>query len=283
MPGAAVLAHLEKLLADGANLAGISMVSGVPVSTLDKIRRRDWVQGATASALLGVTEAPALPPAGMTSALGACRRVRALVALGWSLTEQARRLGVHLQRVQLLSSGRQNLITEATAHAVDALFEQLCAVPGGSVRARNDARRKGWLPPLAWDDIDNPHDEPCRVGDSDDGPDEHVDEVAVERVLAGERIDLTDVELVAVLRAGVARGEHLSRLADRLGINYWGARRMLGGELTPRREKQARIEAEILRSTAGDYVIAAQLGVQRSTVSRARARLAKAGRLEAAS
>lgn len=104
-----------------------------------------------------------------------------------------------------------------------------------------------------------------------------VDEVAVERALAGHHLELTDAELVAVLQAGVARGIPLSQLSNRLGINYFGARKLLGGELTPRRAQQQRVEAELARigHLHNDTTIAALVGVHHQTVTRARRRLAE--------
>jgi hypothetical protein len=100
----------------------------------------------------------------------------------------------------------------------------------------------------------------------------------MERALAGHHVELSDAELVAVLQAGVARGEPLSSLSLRLGINYAGAKRLVGGDLTPQRAKRARVEEELRRigDKAPDWEVAALLGVHHSTVRRARQRIAAA-------
>jgi hypothetical protein len=244
------------------------------------------VQPDTARRILGVR--PTLDDysdAAMVDVVGTRRRAQALVAIGWSLSEQARRVGrEHKHYSPLLKRER---VPARLARAVRGLYDNLAMTPApagySATRSRRMAAQQGWHAPLDWEGTDI--DDPTSVPDAAEEPPADmgdVDVVAVERALAGERMELTDAELVAVLQVGVARGEPLSRLSERLGINYFGARKMLGGELTPRREKQQRVEAEILRSAAGDYVIAAQLGVARSTVSRARARLVAAGALEAA-
>jgi hypothetical protein len=191
--------------------------------------------------------------------------VRALVAIGWPLTEQARRLGVSTQKVWQIASAKYPTITEANACDVRSLFECLSATPGGSVRAVNDARRKGWLPPLAWDDIDDPHAEPS-VGSGGEGI---VDEVAVERALAGAHIDLTDAELAAALQAGTARGEPLSALSARLGMNHMAAKRLLNGELPARMVRHNAI-ADVLRSPDRPTLaaVAERFGVSREQVRR---------------
>lgn len=272
VPQERVEEHLNGLLTAGATLPGIAEASGLPLRTLHGIRRRKWVQGSTADAIFAVDRADAPPRSGHVSVIGASRRVRALAAIGWSLAEQARQLGVVTQQMSQFANETYPTITAANDQTVRGLFERLCGTPGGSVRARNYAQRKGWLPPLAWDDLDDPDAVPS-LGESRD---DVVDEVAMERALSGEKVELSDAELVAVLQAGVARGEPLSKLADRLGINYFGAKKLVGGELTPRRVKQAAVEAELrkLGDGAPDWAIAALLGVHHSTVRRARERLA---------
>jgi transcriptional regulator with XRE-family HTH domain len=282
VPQAPVLAHLEKLLTAGANITGIAEVSGLSPRTLYGIRHRQWVQGETAAALLAVEKAYAAPPTGFRPAVGACRRIRALVALGWSITEQSRQLGVVMQHVWQLANGKPATVTAATDKAVRALFEQLSSTRGPSVRARNDATRKGWMPPLAWDDIDDPDAEPSPAGEP--GVDD-IDEVAVERALTGERIDLTDAELVAVVQAGVARGTSLNQIAKQLGLSYFTASKLLGGKRRPRKAVQERVEAEVRRAghLHTDAALGALLGVHHQTVARARDRLARRGALSAAS
>ena len=264
---------------DGATLAGISRATGVPLRTLHGISRRVWVSGETAAPILAFKQPVAALRSGVVPVLGSSRRVQALASIGWSLTEQARRLGWLTQQVWQIAAEVYPVVTESKAQQVEALFERLCSTPGPSKRARTEASRKGWLPPLAWDDIDDPDAELPRSEVDDSG----VDEVAVERALAGERLDLTDAEVVVVLRMGIARGLTLSALTAHLGLNYFTATKLLGIEKTPRKLLQERVEAELRRApNRPDSHIAALLDVHHQTVTRARARLAKAGVLVAA-
>jgi DNA-binding NarL/FixJ family response regulator len=70
----------------------------------------------------------------------------------------------------------------------------LSRIPGPSQRARNDARRKGWHGPLAWDDdIDDPTAKP----DIDQHPDKRgkpaqIDELRVARLV---REGLTNAQI----------------------------------------------------------------------------------------
>jgi len=95
-------------------------------------------------------------------------------------------------------------------------------VPGicGGARAgqRSGTRAASALPPLAGDDIDNDPTPPALTA----GPSERddVDEIAVERALAGDHIsyhdDLTAVEQQEVVRRPTARGASIRDIATQL-------------------------------------------------------------------
>jgi lambda repressor-like predicted transcriptional regulator len=274
VPVEQVIAHVDRLVSGGMSVNAIARASGVSSRTLQDLRLRSYMFGATAKAVFAVRPSGPSLPAGFVPGIGTARRVRALMALGWSLSAQSREVGMHIQQLWELAWEKQSYVSEATDRRVRDLFERLSATPGKSTRSRNAAREHGWPPPLAWDDIDDPDAEPS-LGESRD---DIVDEVAMERALSGHHVDLTDAELVAVLQAGVARGEPLSKLSLRLGVNYAGTKKLVGGELTPQRAKRARVEEELRRlgDKAPDWEVAALLGVHHSTVRRARERLAAA-------
>lgn len=92
---------------------------------------------------------------------GTHRRVQALVARGWSLSKVARELGWTVENFHGMM--RRDMVGAATHRAVADLYERLWDVepPRAThrdkiayTRALNFAKRNGWLPPLAWDDID---------------------------------------------------------------------------------------------------------------------------------
>lgn len=95
---------------------------------------------------------------GLVSSLGARRRVQALACIGWSAPMLAREGGwksYHgVTDVFLIEA-----INRQTAQRISELFDRLCMTPApdgiGSAKARAKAKRLGWAPPLAWDDIDN--------------------------------------------------------------------------------------------------------------------------------
>lgn len=92
-------------------------------------------------------------------ALGAHRRIQALVANGWSLPKLEQQGG--LGRWVLADVLRKQRIYRNTFEAICQLYEELWdkRPPADTMqqrqsiaRALNTAKRKGWVPPLAWDD-----------------------------------------------------------------------------------------------------------------------------------
>lgn len=141
----------------------------------------------------------------MVDATGTHRRLQALMAIGWSLPAIAARLGdrgPNIRRVLLAPR-----LTRRFADRIAAVYEDLCMIrPVGHdrtsiaaiARTRIFAARRGWLPPLAWDDIDN--DPQPAAADND----AEVDQVAVDLAIAGKHVRLTPAErraCVAILHA----------------------------------------------------------------------------------
>lgn len=151
--------------------------------------------------------------------LGTHRRIQALVALGWSLAEISRRAGYDRSHVPLILTRHgplQARTVERIAKVYDTLSMQLPEEKTGPQRhaaskARNLARRNGWPPPLAWDDIDN-DPAPATAGY---GPD--IDPVVVLRVLNGSKVAATNQERREVVRRWAATGRSLNELARLTG------------------------------------------------------------------
>jgi hypothetical protein len=151
-----------------ANLAGIStgamskLMYGGPGNRPPSRRIRPQ----TAAAILAVR--PDLASLGSRShvdATGTRRRLRALVATGWSKSKLAVRLG--MLPANFTDVMTRERVTAATARAVRELYDELWDTPPAedghrekisASRARNYARAHGWAPPLAWDDdaLDDP-------------------------------------------------------------------------------------------------------------------------------
>lgn len=177
--GDVVRAHLRTLMEAGMGWKRIAGAAGVKSSTVYPILYgkhlgqpdhpehrppRVRVTRAVADAILAVELdlADGVP----VDQTGTARRVQALVARGWSGSRIAGRLGVERSNFTAVMNGT-HLVTVATREAVRALYDELWDVAPpednhrdriAATRARRLAQRRGWVPPLAWDDetIDDP-------------------------------------------------------------------------------------------------------------------------------
>lgn len=158
-------------------------------------------------------------------AIGAQRRIRALMRLGWTGTDIAEALGwSHRNSVRRILVGQNgkpcNWIERRTHYAVAEVYERLCMVipPRKPCRARTrtQSERKGWPPPLAWTNIDDPREKPTRMRTRDDRrATTEVDPVVVERLLAGRRVDRsTRAEKDEAMRRWLAMGKSEKSLCE---------------------------------------------------------------------
>lgn len=143
-----------------------------------------------------------------------------MCTLGWPLRQQAARIGWGLPNYHALLD--QAWTSQPTARLVRRLYDRLSMTPApasrGATRARNDARRKGWFPPLAWDDdtIDDPVAVPCLLPPVE-GSDPAADEWAIQHLMADHVCVLDRPTRVEVVRRLLAAGWSYERVAARIG------------------------------------------------------------------
>ena len=157
----------------------------------------------------------------MVDARDTKRRLQALAAIGWDFYSIATEMGEHREWVWQIY--RRDTVRVITAKKVDAVYNRLCmTVPTGWIadRARRSAAAKGWVGPLAWDDIDNDDAPNNPEADSD----ECVDEVKVARVVNGSLQDCNTPERYAVIEAWTGSLSELERLTG------WHVHRMMKRE-----------------------------------------------------
>jgi len=119
-PAQQALNHINNLRATGITLKQIHTNTGIAMITLGEITlgKRPNIQAHTEQRILNYTPTPEqASPHAITNTPGTARRLQALQYNGWN---------------------------------------QHPAPGKGSNLARTIARRNGWLPPLCWDDIDDP-------------------------------------------------------------------------------------------------------------------------------
>ena len=86
-------------------------------------------------------------------------------------------------------------VQRRTAEKVARLYDELSMVAGPSTRATTEAKRKGWAPPLAWDeeDLDDPAAKPAAHPPGLPGRQRNTD--LEERVLELTRCGLSAAEI----------------------------------------------------------------------------------------
>lgn len=188
--------HVRALVDAGMATKTIAATAGISPSV---VRALLWgnqgpptqrIRPAAAAALLAVTDLVTRT----VDSTGTRRRVYALAAIGWTVTEQARRLDVSVFALNMLIDRPRILATTATN--VAGLYDRLWQHPAPenwiSKRIRGHAVKRGWFAPLAWDDdtIDDPDALPC-VLPRIDGSDPAVDELTVQHLAAGHPVDIT--------------------------------------------------------------------------------------------
>ena len=141
--------------------------------------------------------------------LGSQRRVQALQALGHSRSRIAHEMGyADNGAIGYLMKPTTTTMLAVTAARIAEAYERLSMiVPTGphADRARTWAKRHGYAPPLAWDDIDDPHEEPSGVRGREPKR-SWVDPIVVNELLAGRTVDSTREEKVAAMTRWLAWG-----------------------------------------------------------------------------
>jgi hypothetical protein len=207
--------HLAVLAAAGigykraAQLAGVSVTVCARLAGYHDSRPANRVRPSTLAKLLAVQPVPRnANPGAYVDATGTGRKVRALVAIGWSQAEIGRRIGVSASNVADYTNATfASRITAGRWVRIDDLWRDLCMTPGPSLRARRHAAARGWPPPLAWDDID---DIDCRA-----------DLGASGRITTWDQLsDLVDV--------GVPLDQAVADVAQRRGIDPKSVLRSIG-------------------------------------------------------
>lgn len=161
-------AHLDALFDAGAGWTQLAAATGCSTSTLHLIRRRTSpkIHRTTAVKILAVRPGQAQPARRPVSNIGTRRRIQALMAIGHSMRDIATAAhGIDISVVrEALNGARRTGVTAQTASRIARAYRTLAARPGTNTRARNRAAAAGWPGPAAWDDIDNPSEQPDLSG-----------------------------------------------------------------------------------------------------------------------
>ncbi|UOK18043.1 helix-turn-helix DNA binding domain protein [Gordonia phage Santhid] len=164
--------HVERLRAAGLGTRTIAQTAGVTRSILQCLihgkprnGRREppshTISRRNADKILAVPVPTQPRRIGNVPALGTRRRLRALIANGYSQRDIVTRLGLTSDNLAPLVRGDREFVDPSTAQRIDALFRQLQLTPGTCERSRNRGRANRWPLPLDWDEdrIDDPDHE----------------------------------------------------------------------------------------------------------------------------
>lgn len=216
--------HVATLLAAGWSLNSIAAVAGVAATSISKIHRgeqpscratlRAKVLAVDPDQLADRTTDASEPFVART---GTVRRIQALMYLGWTAAAMREHCGMNTHNL-VNQEGRW--VTRSTHDAVAAMYRELCTRPGPSVHAAGRAKKRGYVGPLAWHNIDR--DATPYAGLDGELEDDYLDEPAIERRMAGDRsIRLTKAEAADLVRRWHAAGRSLNDCERVTGINPW--------------------------------------------------------------
>lgn len=99
------------------------------------------------------------PTEGQIGAEPTRRRLRALACMGYGLDTLAVETSTNASTLGMIRRGNER-VGAAIALRVSDAYDRLHMIPGPCGQAREGARARGWAPPLAWNNIDDPDEDP---------------------------------------------------------------------------------------------------------------------------
>lgn len=165
--------HITLLRQWGVSLDAIAAQAGVSRLTLLRALKHTRttptrIRATSLAAILAV-QPGVVVGARWVSAVGAARRVQALALQGWTTTDIAAGAGAAPNTVWSIAHGHTAKVDVTLHDAIAVVFTALWDKKPGddpnAARSRTIARARaaGWVPALAWDDIDDPNEKPQGV------------------------------------------------------------------------------------------------------------------------
>lgn len=142
----------------GWTQATIAATAGVHRTTVARICDGTYAQVRESTAKKILAVGVASRGSERQPAISTARRLRSLQAAGYSQSRLERCTGVDQTTISKLSLGKQRVVTTDIATRVDAVWVRLANRPVMPPTPQAVARR--WPVPMAWNDIDDPDEEP---------------------------------------------------------------------------------------------------------------------------
>lgn len=225
VPSGPVREHIQRLTRHGFLPYSIARAAGLTQTAISRIETGEHLttRRSTATAILAITPHVIFATAGdcqKVPAYASQRRLRALAALGWRLED----IDAHMEGQRAKAINGNTWVYGKVHRRIAAVYEELSGSLGPSDRTRRQALARGFAPPLAWDDIDDPGERPDVTAVDETpvewspkfGPCSHVDgvdQVAVERALDGQAVNLSPLERHRVVVEGTDKGLSSAELA----------------------------------------------------------------------
>lgn len=224
-------AHLKALQAEGFSVNRLVELSGVTRSTVCAVLygNRKRIKQTTFDAIMKVTGEAGNRNLRSVPSFPAVRRLEALCAIGYSFNWQAHFMDMKMQNVWAIM--QRDTCHPDTIERVAKMYKILAytrPVPAGSrgraaiTRAINRAKKFGYAPPMAWDDIDR---DVAPIKPERD-PD-FIDPLKLELRLQGAKVRFTRAESYAATFELAARGFNQLEIADILFITQSAVQKRL--------------------------------------------------------
>ena len=247
-------AAIDRMLASGRTLSAIAATAGIDrkvFSAMLRARRNRGQKRIRYARAVAIIEAETRPAVGgYVDATGARRRLQALAVMGWSQRALSDRSGVGARLVHHIQSGGVTTTAVRNVEAIARMYTEIQDVRGGSEQTANLAVLKGWDPPAAWDDVDDPGEKTLGMMEREAA--EFAARVEANRRAVAE-LSYTDAELKAVLAAYKRRGRASMSEAEMAVVRVaWAAQRARRAQA---REERGRVEEPVPVADSAHNVI----------------------------
>lgn len=215
--------HINWLLQTGSTRTGVATASGLSTETVDRILNENTtaIQQRTHNAVLGTPPSRSIQK---ISTWQLARRIRALRAAGWTVSDIATDSGLSLPTILHIQHERWPTVQRRTAISLRDTYSRLSSLPVKKPHYR--VARQGWALPMEWDNIDDPNEHRDRPPLGDDNPG-NIDKT---------RIPVDD-QLLAKLRELVAHYGSMAEAARHLGWDGSRVRTYLTGRVKSIQER----------------------------------------------
>lgn len=150
---------INHLLDNGWSRNTIAAAAGVSMATISRAASGEFdrVRVRTAKKVAALADAPA-PHPHRVDAWPYQRRLQALQAAGYTQPTIARMFNIPSATVSRVTTGMVDQVSVEVAERIIEAWEHWYTLPVGKPTPM--AKRCGWVTPMAWDDIDDPEEQP---------------------------------------------------------------------------------------------------------------------------